>query len=259
MRSAFRRCCFRGHNPDQGAPHRLTSRCRLPKSNHDHHPPMTALRSKLDPRSDEFRANAQLMRELVADLRAKTRDVARGGSEEARAAAPRRAASSCRATASTRWSIRARRILELSPLAAYGMYGGDVPAASIITCIGARLGTRVRDRRQRRDGQGRHVLPDDGEEAPARAGDRAREPPALHLSRRFRRRVPARAGRRVSRTATTSAASSTTRRRCRRRTSRRSRWSWARARRAARTCRRCPTRRSSSRTRARSSSAGRRS
>jgi hypothetical protein len=31
----------------------------------------------------------------------------------------------------------------------------------------------MRDRRQRRDRQGRHLLPDDGEEAPARAGDRA--------------------------------------------------------------------------------------
>src|SRR2546430_8621575 len=34
-------------------------------------------------------------------------------------------------------------------------------------------------RRQRRDHQGRHLLPDDGEEAPARAGDRRAEPPAV--------------------------------------------------------------------------------
>ncbi len=33
----------------------------------------------------------------------------------------------------------------------------------------------MRDRRQRRDGQGRHLLSDDGEEAPARPGDRARQ------------------------------------------------------------------------------------
>ncbi len=44
---------------------------------------------------------------------------------------------------------------------------------------------------QRRHHQGRHLLSDDGEEAPARAGDRAREPAALHLSGRFRRREPA--------------------------------------------------------------------
>ena len=35
------------------------------------------------------------------------------------------------------------------------------------------LRPRVRDRRQRRHGQGRHLLPDDGQEAPARPGDRA--------------------------------------------------------------------------------------
>ena len=53
----------------------------------------------------------------------------------------------------------------------------------------------MRDRRQRRDGQGRHVLPDDGQEAPPRPGDRAPEPAAVHLPRRLRRRVPAPPGR----------------------------------------------------------------
>ena len=52
-------------------------------------------------------------------------------------------------------------------------------------------GPRVRHRVQRRHHQGRHLLSGDGEEAPARAGDRAREPAALHLSGRFRRRQPA--------------------------------------------------------------------
>jgi acetyl-CoA carboxylase carboxyltransferase component len=45
---------------------------------------MTILKSRLDPRSDEFKGNASLMRDLVADLRAKTETVARGGSEESR-------------------------------------------------------------------------------------------------------------------------------------------------------------------------------
>ena len=53
----------------------------------------------------------------------------------------------------------------------------------------------VRDRRERRDGQGRLVLPADGEEAPARAGDRAPEPPAVHLPRGLRRRLPPAPGR----------------------------------------------------------------
>ena len=63
----------------------------------------------------------------------------------------------------------------------------------------ARLGPRVRDRVQRRHHQGRHLFPDDGEEAPARAGDRAREPAALHLSGRQRRRQPAASHRGVPR------------------------------------------------------------
>ena len=58
---------------------------------------------------------------------------------------------------------------------------------------------RVRGRRQRRDRQGRHLLPDDGQEAPARAGGRPGQPAALHLPRRLRRRVPADAGRGVPR------------------------------------------------------------
>ena len=85
--------------------------------------------------------------------------------------------------------------LELSPLAAHGMYDGDAPGAGIVTGVGRVRGPRVRDRRQRRDGQGRHLLPDDGQEAPARAGGRAAQPAAVHLPRGLRRRVPAAAGR----------------------------------------------------------------
>ena len=73
------------------------------------------------------------------------------------------------------------------------------PAAGIVTGIGRVSGREVADRRQRRDGQGRHLLSDHGQEARARAGDRAREPPALRLPRRLRRRVPAAAGRGVPR------------------------------------------------------------
>ena len=70
---------------------------------------------------------------------------------------------------------------------------------------------RLHDRLQRRHGEGRHLLPDDGEEAPARAGDRAAEPPALHLPGRLAAAPTCRTRTRCSPTATTSAASSTTR------------------------------------------------
>ncbi len=76
------------------------------------------------------------MKRLVADLRGQARDCAarrqRGG---ARRATP--VAASCwRASASQRLIDPDTPLLELSPLAAHDMYGGDVPSASIVTGIG---------------------------------------------------------------------------------------------------------------------------
>ncbi len=96
---------------------------------------MSVLATKLDPRSDEFRANANLMRELVADLRAKTATVARGGSDAARQKHLARGKLLPRDRIDTLIDPGSP-LLELSPLAAFGMYGGEVPAASIITAIG---------------------------------------------------------------------------------------------------------------------------
>ena len=78
----------------------------------------------------------------------------RGGARSATS----RAASCCRASASRRCSIPARRSSSSRQLAAHGMYGDDVPAAGIITGIGRVIGPRMRHRRQRRDGEGRHLL-----------------------------------------------------------------------------------------------------
>ena len=60
-------------------------------------------------------------------------------------------------------------------------------------------GARVRRHRQRRDRQGRHLLPDHRQEAHPRPGGRRGEPPALRLPGGFRRRQPAAPGRGVSR------------------------------------------------------------
>ena len=73
------------------------------------------------------------------------------------------AASRSSGNGSIRWSTRAALPRAQTP-------GGDRPyngaaPAGIVTGV-ARSGRRGRDRRQRRDGQGRHLLPDDGEEAP---------------------------------------------------------------------------------------------
>ncbi|HKN08811.1 MAG TPA: carboxyl transferase domain-containing protein, partial [Pseudomonadota bacterium] len=96
---------------------------------------MTALPSTIDPRSREFADNAAAMQNLIKDLRAKLDAAMQGGSEEARA----------RHIARGKLPARERvnllldpgtPFLELSPLAAYGLYGGDVHSASLITGIG---------------------------------------------------------------------------------------------------------------------------
>ena len=134
------------------------------------------------------------LRDLVGQLRDRLQTVRAGGSPAARA----------RHTGRGKLLVRDRvdrlldpgsPFLELSPLAGDGMYDDAVPAAGIVTGVGRVERPRVRRRRQRRDGQGRHLLPDHGEEAPACPGDRAREPAAVPLPRRLRRRVPADAGR----------------------------------------------------------------
>ena len=96
---------------------------------------MTDVETTVDIESREFADNTQAMKGLVADLRAKLDVAMQGGSEEARARHV------------TRGKLLAREridllldpgtpFLELSPLAAHGMYGGDVHSASLITGIG---------------------------------------------------------------------------------------------------------------------------
>src|SRR5712672_3177509 len=93
------------------------------------------LHSTTDPTSSEFARNAEAMRALVAELREKLDQVAGGGGKASRA----------RHTSRGKMLARQRvdllidpgtAFLELSPLAAYGLYGGDVHSASIITGVG---------------------------------------------------------------------------------------------------------------------------
>ena len=93
------------------------------------------LTSSSDPASDQFRANASTFAALIADLRAVSARAALGGSEAARE----------RHVARGKLLPRDRvagvldpgsPFLELSPLAAHGMYGGEAPAAGLITGIG---------------------------------------------------------------------------------------------------------------------------
>ncbi|QAU47193.1 carboxyl transferase domain-containing protein [Bradyrhizobium guangzhouense] len=93
------------------------------------------LHSSIDPSSSDFARNADAMRGLVADLREKLAQVAGGGGESSRN----------RHTARGKMLARERvdllvdpgtSFLELSPLAAHGLYGGDVHSASIVTGVG---------------------------------------------------------------------------------------------------------------------------
>ncbi len=93
------------------------------------------LASQIRPDSSEFAQNADAMRGLVSDLKERLSRVAGGGGEAARA----------KHTARGKMLARERvdllidpgtAFLELSPLAANGLYGGDVHSASIVTGIG---------------------------------------------------------------------------------------------------------------------------
>ena len=96
---------------------------------------MSVLPSLVQTRSDEFRANMERMQALVRELRENTAQAALGGSEAARKKYKSRG----------KLFVRERidllldpgtPFLELSPLAANGLYGGDVSCAGIVTGIG---------------------------------------------------------------------------------------------------------------------------
>ncbi|MDO8931183.1 MAG: carboxyl transferase domain-containing protein [Rhodocyclaceae bacterium] len=96
---------------------------------------MSVIKSSINTRSDDFKANAAAMQALVDDLHAKTEQVARGGSEEARQKHLARGKLLARDRVNGLLDPGSS-FLELSPLAAYGLYGGDVPSASVVTGIG---------------------------------------------------------------------------------------------------------------------------
>ncbi len=134
------------------------------------------------------------MEALVSELRERTALVSRGGGEKA----VERHRSRGKLTARERIDRlvdsgtrlpRAERARRLGALRRGRAGGGHRHGDR------SRRGPPVRDRRQRRDGQGRLLLPADGEEASPSAGGRATEPPPLPLPRRLGRRVPPATGR----------------------------------------------------------------
>ncbi|HVH74051.1 MAG TPA: carboxyl transferase domain-containing protein [Stellaceae bacterium] len=100
---------------------------------------MSILETALDVRSQSFAANSAAMRALVQDLRATVDKIREGGGDEAR----RRHLA--RGKLLPRERVRAlldpgSAFLELSQLAAFGMYEGEAPGAGIVTGIGRIMG-----------------------------------------------------------------------------------------------------------------------
>jgi 3-methylcrotonyl-CoA carboxylase beta subunit len=93
------------------------------------------LHSSIDPTSADFARNSEAMRALVTELREKLGQVAGGGGETSR----KRHTSRGKMLARERVDLLidpGTAFLELSPLAAFGLYGGDVHSASIVTGVG---------------------------------------------------------------------------------------------------------------------------
>src|SRR5215468_312485 len=96
---------------------------------------MPKIKSEISRDSETFAANATAMEALVADLAARRAEAAAGGPEKLRE----------RHTARGKLLPRDRVLglidpgspfLELSPMAAFGLYGGDIHGAGLITGVG---------------------------------------------------------------------------------------------------------------------------
>ena len=103
---------------------------------------MSVIASQIDPRSPEFQANAAQLRTAVDELHRELAKAAEGGGEKARDK------HTARGKLLPRERIRAlldpgSPFLELSALAAHGMYDDAAPAAGLITGIGRVNGIEV--------------------------------------------------------------------------------------------------------------------
>ena len=96
---------------------------------------MTILKTAIKPHSAEFKANAAAMQLLVDDLRNKINKISRGGGDEANKKHLARGKLLARERIKNLLDPGAP-FLELSQLAAYGLYHDEIPAAGIITGIG---------------------------------------------------------------------------------------------------------------------------
>src|SRR5947208_1158007 len=101
---------------------------------------MPKINTSISATSDEFKANSAAMRGLVADLTGKRAEAAAGGPERLRERHVARGKLLPRDRV-LRLIDPGSPFLELSPLAALGLYSGDIHAAGIITGV-ARISGR---------------------------------------------------------------------------------------------------------------------
>lgn len=96
---------------------------------------MSVLKSQIRTSSDEFRTNEQHHRRLARQLKARHQEIHKGGSDKAHERHRERGKLAARERIE-RLLDPDTPFLELSPLAAFEMYEGEVPSAGIVTGIG---------------------------------------------------------------------------------------------------------------------------
>ncbi len=103
---------------------------------------MSIIKSFVAPESEEFKENSESYEELLEELRDRTEEARRGGGEKAQERHKERGKMPVRDRVDSLLDPDTA-FLELSPLAAFGMYDGEVPAAGIVTGIGRVSGKEV--------------------------------------------------------------------------------------------------------------------
>jgi 3-methylcrotonyl-CoA carboxylase beta subunit/propionyl-CoA carboxylase len=103
---------------------------------------MDRLATHVDPSSADFRANADRFRALVSEHRARLEEARQGGGAKYLARHREQGKLPARERIETLLDSESP-FLELSPLAAWGLYDGEAPAAGIVTGIGRVAGREV--------------------------------------------------------------------------------------------------------------------
>src|ERR687896_1779144 len=103
---------------------------------------MSRLRTLVDAKSETFAESAERFEVLVDELREISAEARRGGGEKAQRRHRERGKLPVRERIE-RLLDPGTAFLELSPLAAFGMYDGRVPAAGIVTGVGRVSGHEI--------------------------------------------------------------------------------------------------------------------